>query len=80
MNPTLEAQSMVVCPKVVIAYSNAIEANSVVVRLARQLLLINTGDERAVIRSARGARKKKTLMSYMNYRICGFVLARSALY
>jgi hypothetical protein len=65
--------------KLVIAYSNAIEANGVVVRLARQLLLINIGDERAVIRSARGARKKK-LDAYMNYRICGFVLARSALY
>ena len=44
--------------KPVIAYSNEIEADSVVVRLVRHLLSI-IGDESAVVRSARGSTEEE---------------------
>jgi hypothetical protein len=43
--------------KLVIAYSNEIEANSMVMRLVRHLLSI--GDESAVVRSARGSTEEE---------------------
>jgi hypothetical protein len=57
MNLTLEPQSRVVFPKVVIASFNEIKATRVVVRLVRQLLL-KIGGESAAVRSARGVRMR----------------------